>query len=120
MHVKVFCKIISRIFLAIKGRSRKFIPTKNLKSGHSLKFVLVKYLEMSHLQKFIPKISWFFLLAKVSSVKVSSFKVVKMINNSIQQNNGNWAGFTIQTIYLVDILLFLHDVLIIMYIVLVW
>ena len=50
---------------------------------------------------------------------------VKMINNSIQQNKnfilkkaGNWAGFTLQTIYLVDILLFLHDVLIIMYTVL--
>ena len=48
-----------------------------------------------------------------------------MINNSIQQNKnfilkkaGNWADFTLQTIYLVDILLFLHDVLIIMYTVL--
>ena len=51
--------------------------------------------------------------------------LVKMISNSIQQNKnyvlknaGNWAGFTLQTIYLVDILLFLHHVLIIMYTVL--
>ena len=41
-----------------------------------------------------------------------------MKSNYVLKNAGNWTGFTLQTIYLVDILLFLHDVLIIMYIVL--
>ena len=42
----------------------------------------------------------------------------KIKSNYVLKKAGNWAGFTLQTIYLVDILLFLHDVLIIMYIVL--
>ena len=50
--------------------------------------------------------------------------LVEMIINSICQDNSNyvlknegiWTGFTLETIYMVDILLFLHDVFIMMYI----
>ena len=35
----------------------------------------------------------------------------------VLKNVGNWAGLTLQTIYLVDILSFLHDALIMMYII---
>ena len=40
----------------------------------------------------------------------------KIKSNYVLKNAGNWTGFTLQTIYLVDILLFLHGVFVIMYI----
>ena len=43
-------------------------------------------------QKFIPKISRIFPLAKVSSAKVSSFKVVK-VKNTFEELNGTKQPF---------------------------
>ena len=44
--------------------------------GHSRKFILAKNVIKGHSRKFIPKISRFFSLAKVSFAKDSFFKVI--------------------------------------------
>ena len=54
-------------------------PRKISKRAIHRKFVLAKNLNRGHSRKFIPKISRFFRLVKVSSAKVFSLKVIRSL-----------------------------------------
>ena len=60
-------------------------------------------------------LQWHFFWLKWSTIQYG-----KMKSNYVLKNAENWTGFTLQTIYLVDILIFLDDVFIMMYIYIVW